>query len=106
MFGTITNWLSLICGSEDGFITTNVSSLNPLDIKVYPNPTNDKIFIHHIPAEAHLRLIDSAGHICWQDNAIQTETYSLDELAMLPNGSYILQITTVKSATVQKIIKY
>lgn len=87
----------------DGMDLLNgVFEISDINIKVYPNPTNQYVFIE---MEAHLdfqiNLFDLSGKKIWSENAA-----TLLDLEKFENGMYLLEMVDLKTQErgVQKII--
>lgn len=66
---------------------TSVEDVQPLNIVVYPNPTQDVLMIQGIEAQA-LRVYDLQGRMLLQQEGTQIGVSQLSE------GTYLLQIGT------------
>ena len=66
---------------------TSVEDVQPSNIVVYPNPTQDVLMIHGIEAQA-LRVYDLQGRMLLQQEGTQIGVSQLSE------GTYLLQIGT------------
>ena len=71
------------------------------EIKIFPNPANDRLFIW-MPASKTIRsaiIIDAAGRVVIQKNVISNFTNVSDiELHALPAGFYTIKIITGSNA--------
>ncbi|MDX2189392.1 MAG: Ig-like domain-containing protein, partial [Bacteroidota bacterium] len=89
-------------GRQERSDANNVSSTD--NLVVYPNPANTELNISGITEESKIELINFSG-------AVISSTYSSDinyKLALqeVPNGIYLLRITTAnQGAIVRKIVK-
>lgn len=71
------------------------------DIVLYPNPVVDVLHIHNLNEPIiSIRIIDLLGKIVVQQLTIQTVN-----VALLPKGTYILEINTVKGKYFSKFVK-
>jgi hypothetical protein len=94
------------------FVYENGHCINPTsvndyfahsDIKVFPNPTNDKISIEFISQNTLLSIYDTKGLLLLQKSLIQ-EKSDID-LSKLSKGIYILKLSNSDNVFVTKIIK-
>lgn len=86
------------CASLSTFTNQKVST-----IKVYPNPTNDQIFISHNTSDANIYLFDTQGKLLKEHNGINSgNSISIGDLK---NGVYYLKVITDFQSTIHKIIK-
>jgi len=83
-------------------LLNSVFDISDINIKVYPNPTNQYVFIE---MEGHLdyqiNLFDLSGKKIWSENAS-----TLLDLAQFEKGMYLLEMVDLKTQErgVQKII--
>jgi hypothetical protein len=91
---------------EGGNLSTGVQSFinNAFALKVYPNPTNDVLFISLKPNLYNLLLTNNQGQILFQLDNFTNNSTSID-LSLLPNGIYFLQIQSNNFTLTEKIIK-
>ena len=71
----------------------------PLNVRVYPNPTHDMVYVNGVDA-ARLEVLDLAGRIVRR--AEQANSISLEGLN---NGLYMLRISTADGMAARKVIK-
>lgn len=76
--------------------TANIYEYNTAEIKVYPNPFVNKIFVETSNENDSYTLVNSIGQIIWKGNNIELEDFSF-----LAKGLYYLQVNN----TYQKLIK-
>ncbi len=94
-----------ISGVPD-YTGTQTLSENNSDFKVYPNPTNDVLYIGLNNIEVkHLAIYDITGRVAYQTMVLNNELITLD-LSVLSSGIYSLQILDANQKThKRKIIK-
>ena len=69
------------------------------DIKIYPNPTTDKLYISNLPSNSMVNLCDMTGRI------LSTSIGQEIDVSALPVGVYFLRIQTGKGLVVKKFVK-
>lgn len=82
-------------GGSNGLI----NRFEPSQIKVYPNPTKEKIFVEAEASIKQLSLINLNGQILIQENA----SHELD-CRTITAGIYLLKIDTEQGRSIRKII--
>ncbi len=83
---------------------TNVSTHQDSFIKIYPNPTADKVIIHGLSKGNRVRVFNSSG-ITLRDVTVDSSTEHVS-LATHPAGLYIFVISSgEKFINIQKVIK-
>jgi len=82
-------------------LITSINNLDDVNIKVYPNPANDYIFIENA-ASSNFKLFDCKGNQIVKSK-INDRTNKIS-LKQLPPGVYIIQIDHLKGSFVKKII--
>lgn len=86
----------------DEGISINENILN--DIKVYPNPTNDFLFIEYANYDvATLEIINISGQILWKDNFVSTLT--VIDVSKFTSGIYLLKIKSSGGEVIGKFVK-
>jgi hypothetical protein len=83
-------------------ITAN-EILDEMQIKLFPNPTSDIIYINSDGKKAELELVDITGMSILQQQ-IKTEQEELN-ISKMKTGTYFLRITKNKKQAVFKVIK-
>lgn len=80
-----------------------ISSLSSWEdeLIIYPNPTNQSIQIKSPYKITQLKLINILGEMFFYDN----EDFSLIDLSLFSNGTYIMELDTEKGSTRKIIIK-
>lgn len=77
--------------------------------KVYPNPTNDNLFIdlNNIHGSTDITLISSGGNVVQEFTEISPANKHVIELELseYPNGLYYLKVVNDRFAEVRKIVK-
>ena len=81
--------------------TTGVDDQNQLNISIYPNPTNDKLFIQGLSSSSKVLIYNVLGKL------VLSQTISKEiDVKQLSKGIYILKIIDEQNATTRKFIKY
>jgi len=80
------------------------------ELKVYPNPTTNKLFIQSntdINSDLSITIYDNTGRILYSQKLEDLLANSIHEIdiSAFTHGIYILQINNSKSITIKKIIK-
>lgn len=90
----------------DDIVITNTTSMSTTDIQenfnvaVYPNPTQDVIYVKSTDAIQQLNLFDAKGSLLKSEG--NTSSISLKEL---PKGIYFLRIKTETETFSKKVVK-
>ena len=80
--------------------TASVDDQNQLDISIYPNPTNDKLFIQGLLNTSKVSIYNVLGKL------VLSQTISKEiDVKQLSKGVYILKIIDEQKETVRKFIK-
>ncbi len=83
--------------------TMGISHQEAFNVKVFPNPVSETVFVEAGEIITNLEIVDPAGHsLIYQ--AFENRNASLD-ISELANGIYFLKLTTVKGLAVKKILK-
>ena len=80
--------------------TASIDDQNQLDISIYPNPTNDKLFIQGLSSSSRVSIYNVLGKLVLS----QTISEEID-VKQLSKGIYILKIIDEQKETVRKFIK-
>ncbi len=89
---------------------TDINDESFSNIVVYPNPTNEKVFINlsnNVKYTVMIKLLDNTGRILFLDrlNSLTVEdNYSLNLSSFSP-GIYLIRIESNKGVIVKKVIK-
>jgi hypothetical protein len=77
----------------------------PLQVKVYPNPARDRVYIEGLsPHEiTSLMLTDLSGKVIFKEITVEGSSCNL-ELSEVPSGIYLLNIFTKNNATIKRIV--
>lgn len=79
--------------------TVGIAPAQKTAIHVFPNPTNDKVYIEGLPEGSHIELYDAAGR------RVHTDLHPHISTSNYPNGLYLLRcITPDGSAHTTKIV--
>jgi len=87
-------------GSFEYSKVISVTFGNEKDIEIYPNPTNGTLNIVGIKT-AEVKIIDKLGRVV---KAFNTTNQKID-ISELPNGIYLISVTTKKGVVTNRIIK-
>jgi uncharacterized delta-60 repeat protein len=82
--------------------TTSNIEINLNALNVYPNPTQDFIFVKNIPINSSVKLVDLSGKVHVHTNA-QVDILKMD-CQHLKSGSYFLEINSEAGTKVLKIV--
>jgi surface protein len=91
-------------GVSSGFYldcsTAGVDDQNQLDISLYPNPTNDKLFIQGLSSSSRVSIYNVLGKL------VLSQTISKEiDVKQLSKGIYILKVIDGQKETTRKFIK-
>lgn len=88
-----------------------VSTQNPItnntQIQVYPNPTNNDIYIEwkkEIP-NGNLSIYDKTGRLIYTNNITQNTDYIHFNTNKLPSGIYIIQLQSAQHVAIKRFVK-
>ncbi|MEL6865240.1 MAG: T9SS type A sorting domain-containing protein, partial [Bacteroidota bacterium] len=99
--------LPITAASSTAIIQNNTTSTtSPLaqNIKLYPNPAKDQIWLESSPGPKQIRLIDRMGKV-WIERLEQGAKTSLDIQALAP-GLYWLEVQMDGEKWVEKVVVY
>ncbi|MBC7382401.1 MAG: YHYH protein [Bacteroidia bacterium] len=86
--------------------STGISVLEPLELEIYPNPTNDYLFLYISPVASNnfiVTIIDALGKTVLEQNNVQpTISYALD-VSALKKGIYFVRIKNEQYEKKEKI---
>jgi len=91
------NFTEVVCDST--WVTTSSLDFNAKQIHIYPNPTNNKIYIDGIEGEIDFELYSLTG-ILLEQSKTSNKSISLDR-----NGIFLLRIRNGRNLVTRKIIK-
>jgi surface protein len=81
--------------------TASIDDQNQLNISIYPNPTNDKLFIQGLYSSSRVSIYNVLGKL------VLSQTISKEiDVKQLSKGIYILKIIDEQKETTRKFIKY
>jgi len=81
--------------------TASIDDQNQLNISIYPNPTNDKLFIQGLSSSSKVLIYNVLGKL------VLSQTISKEiDVKQLSKGIYILKIIDEQNETTRKFIKY
>jgi hypothetical protein len=81
---------------------TGIQTVQNLEFKIYPNPSEDLIYIENIPENAILQIFDMQGRLLIQDSRSQK---SFIDISTIPSGQYIVVISHDNKLGIEKLIK-
>jgi CubicO group peptidase (beta-lactamase class C family) len=87
-------------------LTCNVSAIenqSQFDIKIYPNPAKDRLFIDSNSDIEKICLFNMTGQKVFELDNINTNNFAL-ELSDLPAASYFLQISNGAKVSISKLL--
>jgi surface protein len=80
--------------------TASIEDQNQLDISIYPNPTNDKLFIQGLSSSSRVSIYNVLGKL------VLSQTISKEiDVNNLQSGIYIIKIADEQKEIVRKFIK-
>lgn len=80
--------------------TASINDQNQLNISIYPNPTNDKLFIQGLSSSSRVSIYNVLGKL------VLSQTISKEiDVNNLQSGIYIIKITEEQKEIVRKFIK-
>lgn len=88
------------------YISGNVLSNSNFEIhnlKFYPNPTVDKLFIEYVSEINHIVIYNSFGQLVFASNPF-SKSITLN-MSFLPKGSYIVKVTSNQNDATIKMLK-
>ncbi|MFZ6053249.1 PQQ-dependent sugar dehydrogenase [Halocola ammonii] len=100
--------------NEDGCaIQTNTVDLTNVsveentkgEIKVYPNPTSDSIFVEGVEKNSRLEIVNSAGQIIEVQFNFQDASRAFADVSNLPSGMYFIRVQGSDSSVVTPFSK-
>ena len=78
----------------------SVGNVNELDVRIYPNPTNNKVYIHGVLGDVSIELFSVEGR---KLTSLKMNAQNYVDLN-LSSGMYLMHISTLGKTSVQKII--
>ena len=89
--------------------STNTPEISDAALRVYPNPVDDILYIEGLESisayqQITIELVNTAGVTCIQRKTNDPKV-SLD-ISKIPQGIYLLHITTPKQSFVRKVVRY
>jgi hypothetical protein len=93
--GSVKDWLIIV------HLITGVAEAGMKAITVYPNPADDRLIIRNA-AYTHLKIYSMLG-VLFSETEIKSESHS-EDITLLPQGIYYLQIEERIRTEVRKII--
>ena len=74
------------------------------ELKIYPNPANEKVIIElENLIGQHLKIVNAIGQVVY-DAEIKNKKIEID-LSDLANGIYTVQVQTAKGIVLKKLVK-
>ncbi len=88
-------------------LTNHFSSNVNKSLHIYPNPTQDKIFVgmNHIPQGAKLIILNSLGQEMYRKEVVDTRQEIEISLSAFPVGIYYLQVQSDDNIFTEKIVR-
>lgn len=87
----------------DCFDAVNVAEHNTIDVRLFPNPANDKITIETSAEISQLSLFDISGRQIEKHENISAKQFSI-EVSQYDPGTYLLYVETQKGRIVRKVV--
>jgi len=81
-------------------ISGNMSSV----ISIYPNPTNDYVWVSGVKGFDKLEIINSTGRVMFTQSTNEQDKVSID-MSAFSSGIYQLRLTGMDLTVIRKIIK-
>jgi len=81
--------------------TTGISIAEPVDIKMYPNPSDGSISIDGISVNSNITINNSMGALVYNTNADNSIEINLSHL---PKGVYAVRVSSEKGEFIEKLI--
>ena len=91
--------------------STAVEVVSDTKVNIFPNPTQDKIFIEledELQGNLTLRIMNTLGQIVLQQNISKNQDKEKWEINMseIPTGSYQLMISNGESLITKSVVKF
>ncbi|MEM6698504.1 MAG: Ig-like domain-containing protein, partial [Bacteroidota bacterium] len=103
------NWMTNMGGCSKGGITITANTTNTTDIELsemmlYPNPTDDLLFLDlpKLKREAQLTIFDIYGKVVLQQDIIQKNSQL--QLSNFAAGIYLVQVQTEKGSVTKRVV--
>jgi hypothetical protein len=80
----------------------------PLEVRLYPNPTNDQITLHlksPVSGPVTVQLYSTDGRLLRQTTYTTVNTLIREDIPTWPRGVYWVKLNTEKSAFAGKFVK-
>jgi hypothetical protein len=84
--------------------STGIGGASATGISIYPNPTNDKVWISGIEEFSEVEVLSNTGKMLFKLNNESKNEISID-MSAFSSGIYQLRMTGEKSTIIRKIIK-
>lgn len=72
--------------------------------ELYPNPANDRAYLHYQAAGATARIVNVKGQVLWTQTLEQEEGILSLPIDNLPEGMYFVTLTSVAAKKTHKLI--
>jgi glucose/arabinose dehydrogenase len=83
----------------------SVDSIDTISVNMYPNPANDKVTIRLDEGSiANISVMDLKGSVLYSEENIQAMSKEIN-IESLPQGIYLVKITSEKGVSVKKLLK-
>ena len=99
---SIVSLLIVFTSYETGSEDIDEVEVEEADIRVYPNPTTDRVTVE-TPGMSRVELYDNEGRRL-EDYTVDGDIFRLS-LAHLSSGMYYLRVHTPRGVTIQKVVK-
>ncbi|MGH1435819.1 MAG: T9SS type A sorting domain-containing protein [Lewinella sp.] len=85
----------------------NTNTLANSALKIYPNPSDDLLYLEGLTAGATLLLMDINGRVLWQKHTISSNgNLTVSAFQQIPAGLYTLWVKTAAGlAVAHRVVK-
>jgi len=91
------------CSNEETVNITVDIQENGNEILIYPNPTNDFLFVKSANSIDEIKIVDISGRILFSQN--YSENNAQINLANIENGVYFIEISTPEGKIIKSFVK-
>jgi len=92
--------------ARNAYSTTSVQDAESTEVKLYPNPAEERITLLNLPASAteiQITILNSTGQLVLNQNYKSSQQLELNVSALKP-GNYLIQIKTDASIETRKLV--